>query len=93
MKAAAIVIIVCISFSLLPLAGSSPRLESKRLCLAALDLCNPSVSGIQSGHDIPFLTECPCKPVAAEIVCLYKISIPGHKPLLISLRQDPPPES
>ncbi|MCL5021844.1 MAG: hypothetical protein M1497_00465 [Nitrospirae bacterium] len=59
MKFAAVLVIVALSVSTVPLVRCLPA-EVSLPSLATLDVCDSAGSGLQATPDIPFISECRC---------------------------------
>lgn len=93
MKSVAIIVMICTSFSLLPLMGAPSRAADMSTPVITLDVCRASESGIQQNPDIPFLCECSCRLIPLRIISFNKISSLDRKPFLMDFQEDRPPKS
>jgi len=93
MKLSSILVLICLSFSIIPLVNIPADRGTSVTSIIALDVCHASFAGIQMSPDIAFIHECQCKPVPIHLSCPHERASSAFKPFLIAFQKEHPPES
>lgn len=94
MKAQAIIILIAILLgALLPQSLPFLALHSDREAIGALDVCHSAAPALSSAGEMPYLGECPCKPVPPAFAVFSSIVTPVFTQSLFSTRNERPPKA
>lgn len=91
-KALSIMILLALSFSLIPLTNVTPPADTSPPVIFTLDVCAAQSAGINAAADIPFVHECLCKFLELNAGGLALPSDYSFKPFLFASQAEHPPE-
>jgi hypothetical protein len=92
MKLILTIVLVCFSFSTVPLVNVDLGRGTSVPSIVTLDVCHASFVGMQMSSDPTFIHECPCKPFPIQLSCPHERARSAFRPFLIAFQEEHPPE-